>query len=422
MHNSLIPLLGVVVVCLLAVPLALHGPSRGSAGPEINPGVFRQVVNRVYRVDSMPLETQNLVTDLPAAAGAGPGYPSGRIVVVSGDDRSPLSAAVMLGLAESITAQGGAAILDPLRGGDSDTDHVLALGASWGVRVSCPDGAPPAAPGGACTATITCLAWPVRLADDHPAARLQPVQALRPLTVQVHHHSSGSSGSSGSWPGWYAAVGRSIADAVLADLARGAPSGPPELALPDWGSTLPQPATADGLRWSAAFQRAFIRGWLGRIDGVVTIGRTGNSESSLARLEASLARGEWHLAPSETPGYRLWSRDKDGGLLSVHSDPHGHDIVLWWERPHAAQLYTQWLSAAGDGIEAALEHQARAQALPPGTVPAPLAAETVRARARANLALYLDSEAIPLAYRVQARQLLAGHRPAPAPAAASAAP
>jgi len=424
-NNSFLPIIGVLVVCIITIPLALRGPARGSGGPAVDPGVFRRVTNGVYQVTSMPLHVDNQVTAVdangqPLASPPALGLDVARFVVLSGEDRSPLTAAVLRGLAEEITARGGAAILDPMPLPGGDTDHVLALGANWRLAVETVSGAPPETPGGDCSATVRFTLTTIRLPPGHPAAQFQDAGRALSTVLQVTHRSHAEQPSS-DWPAWYAAFGRSLGDTVLDMISAGVVSKP-DLDSPDWGSSLPQPSMVDVMRWSAAFQQQLLRGWVGRINGLATIGPDGRSLPSLDRLKSVLAHGDWKPVESTAPGYLMWTRETDGGWLAVHSDPGGHDVSLWWERPQAADLFTQWLSAAVSGAEPALERQARLADAGSGEEapsPEPVPAQE-QAHARACLAAYQDCTAIPESYRRKAKALLAA--PLPTPAGAPAAP
>ena len=108
MRNSIIPIVCVLLVCVALVPMSLRGPDRGSGGPEVEPLLFRAPVKRVHQVESMPLTATNAVSVVaPSDAPAAFALDLRSFVVVSGDDRSPLTAAVMLALAELITAYQG---------------------------------------------------------------------------------------------------------------------------------------------------------------------------------------------------------------------------------------------------------------------------------------------------------------------------
>ena len=424
-NNSFLPIIGVLVVCIITIPLALRGPARGSGGPAVDPGVFRRVTNGFYQVRSMPLHVDNqlLAVDADGQALATPpvlGLDVARFVVLSGEDRSPLTAAVLRGLAEEITARGGAAILDPMPLPGGDTDHVLALGANWRLAVETVGGAPPTAPGGDCSATVRFTLTTIRLPPGHPAAQFQDAGRALTTVLQVVHRSHAEQPAN-DWPSWYAAFGRSVGDAVLDAVSTGVVSKP-DLDSPDWGSSLPQPSMVDVMRWSAAFQQQLLRGWVGRINGLATIGPDGRSLPSLERLKSVLAHGDWKPVESTAPGYLMWSREKDGGWLAVHSDAGGHDVSLWWERPQAVDLFTQWLAAAASGEEPALERQARLADAGSGVEapsPEPVPVQE-QAHARACLAAYQDCTAIPESYRRKAKALLAA--PLPTPAGAPAAP
>jgi len=420
-NNSLLPIIGVLVVCIITIPLALRGPARGSGGPAVDPGVFRRVTNGVYQVTSMPLHIDTQVAQVdadgqPLASPPALGLDVARFVVLSGEDRSPLTAAVLRGLAEEITARGGAAILDPMPLPGGDTDHVLALGANWRLAVETVGGAPPTAPGGDCSATVRFTLTTIRLPPGHPAAQFQDAGRALTTVLQVVHRSHAEQPAN-DWPSWYAAFGRSVGDAVLDAVSTGVVSKP-DLDSPDWGSSLPQPSMVDVMRWSAAFQQQLLRGWVGRINGLATIGPDGRSLPSLDRLKSVLAHGDWKPTESTAPGYLMWSRAKDGGWLAVHSDAGGHDVSQWWERPQAVDLFTQWLTAAASGVEPAIEQQARLADAGSGVEapsPVPLPAEE-QAHARACLAGYQDCTAIPETYRRRAKALLASPLTAPTPA------
>ncbi len=443
MRNSFMPLILVLGVTVMAIPMIMKAPPRGSGGPEINPGVFCPSQKAIYQVASLPIAAENRATWISIApkpeGGAGPGLDLRRFIVVSGEDHSPLTAAVMYALAETITKRGGAAILDPLRGPASDTGQVLALGASYVIRVATIDGATPQATSGACAAVIRCRTSAVRLPAAHPAARLQQNGGEHASVLSIAHHSTGGQGS---WPSWYAGFGRGIAETVIDQLGAGAPAGSADLELADWGSQLPQPPQADTLRWTAAFQHQLVRGWIGRVAGKTTIARDGSTEPALAQLERHLGKGGWKRV--EQPGAGLlqeWERaqesashdtdakatkegdakDELSSRLSVREDDAGYDIIAWQERPHPAELFQQWLDAATDGTEPAGE-RARRELVPERTRPPAPKPEAVRERALRALARHLDCEAIPEEFRARARILVAGAPVAPAAPASAATP
>jgi hypothetical protein len=385
MRNSLLPIVLVLALCAVVVPMSLRGPDRGSGGPDVEPMLYRAPVKKIHQIDSMPLQATNRVAaSTGTAEAAGYGVNLRRFVVVAGEDRSPLTAAVMLALAERITAEGGAVILDPLRGPESDTEHVAPLGVVWLMRIATVAGGPATEPGGPCRATIRCRTSAVRVPADHPAARCQPDDSDHVSELTVAHDSRGVTGA---WPNWYAGFGRSVADALIERLQGGAGEAKPDLAIPDWGTRLPEPPQVDVLHWRAAFQHELMRGWIGRIDGVTTTDREGNAKPTVARLQDRLAKGGWVRDDlSSTEKQELWSRARGGppASLTIRPDAGGADVVFWQEWPHAAEVFQQWLDAAAGGD----------------------------AQARDRLRRHLRCEAIPADERARAETLLA---PAKAP-------
>ncbi len=259
---------------------------------------------------------------------------------------------------------------------------------------------PPSTPGGALDCTLRARARAVRLPEDHPAARNQEAGRLSQTTILLHEVSQGS--SRGSWPERYAAEGRAMAGKLLQQLALG-PEAISKDTMPDWGSTMASPPRLTELRWNAAFQRDLLRGWIGRIDGLQTVDHDDKPITSRARLEELLRHGQWQKQP-EDGAYSIWHRENDDAWLSIRSDDGGHDVAVWWERPHAAELFSQWLDAAVDGVEPKIEHQARLQDRDiAAAAPTP---QEERGRARAQLEHYRGCPVIPLDYRLKADALL----------------
>jgi hypothetical protein len=360
MRNSLLPIIFVLALSAVVVPLSLRGPDRGSGGPDVEPMLWRAPVKKIHQVESMPLQATNKVSATGGTQDAdGYGLNLRRFVVVAGEDRSPLTAAVMLALAERITAEGGAVILDPLRGPESDTEHVIPLGATWLLRVATVAGTPASEPGGPCHATVRCRTSALRVPADHPAARLQPEEVDHASELTVAHDSRGVTGA---WPNWYAGFGRSVADALLERLERGAVETKPDLGIPDWGTRLPDPPEVDVLRWRGAFQHEFMRGWIGRIDGVTTTDREGKPQPTIQRLQDKLKRGGWiRDDEASTDKQELWARARGGpsASLTIRPDAGGAEVVMWQEWPHAAEVFNQWLDVAAAGDAKALDRLRR---------------------------------------------------------------
>jgi hypothetical protein len=392
MRNSFLPFVLMILVTAGVIVLLPRGNGQGSAGPEVNPGIFRFPAKAMHRVTSMPLVAENQVE---SSARAGIAFNPRSVVVVSAEDRGPLTAALMLGLAEGITSRGGIAVLDPLKSPESDSSALLPLGASAVLRVATVSGIPPAVAGGAIVASMRCRFTKVRIPAAHPAARLQRDGVERALELTVAHHSHGQNGG---WPSWYAGFGRDVGEAMLRALSEGADALPADLEQPDWGSPLPTPPQCDPLRWSAAFQSELVRGWLGRITAKQSISRAGAAEPSLDTLQRKLERGGWTAQESVDGGLRLWSRDNQGvpWLLSLHEDASGFDVVAWEERAHPAEVFTEWIDEARSGVAT----RPRPEAMKRTT-------EQVREDARLRLRRHLECAAVPADLREQARRMLA---------------
>ena len=415
MRNSILPLAVVIAICLGFVLSTRGGAQRGEGGPTIDPGIYREVTNGIYKVTSMRLTVEDAFT-------GGDDHPFGlkadRRIVVSGEDRAPLTAALMRSLAEQITAAGGTAILDPLAIGAQDM--LPPVDAAWCVRIGTATGIIPPGPGGALDATMRIHVWTMRLPDGHPAGVRQQDGAARDAVLVLHHASRGA--GPGGWPEWFAAVGRDMAHALLAKLEPGPPAAP-AAPMADWGTTLPMPPRLDLLRWNGAFQQDFVRGWVGRIDGLTTTVEGGKQEATLDKFTTLLGHGGWqHDTAMKAPGFAVWYKVEGEGRLTIHGDAGGYDVVAWWERDQPAELFKAWMDALGSGIEPAVERAARSQDLPPPGAP-PLSADQVRARCRDALGRYRDCAIIPEDMRAAADGLLAAKlAPAALPSAPNAAP
>lgn len=408
MRNSLLPLLVTLLISAAVVAqLLLHqnAVQLGQAGPQLNPGLYEQMTTRVYQVPSMALNGHTSIA-LAGAPPAGPGLPvAGRFVVVSGDDAEPLTRAVMYALAERITATGGVAVLDPVASGAPVLPPPLDT--SWCVRLRQIHATLPTVPGGSVQCVLRAHAWTVRLPADHPAADLQEGGVARALEATITHASTGQGPA--SWPRWYAAVGRQMAQELLAALAPGTPAVAPT-GFATWPTTLPPPPQMDLLRWDAPFQRELLRGWMGHTEGSTTQDPAGRTVTEHERLATLLGHGGWKPATDiVAAGYRCWRRAADGALLSEHGldAPTGEELIVWWERPHPAARFAAWLDAASSGVAPALLVQDRAAGEPtPAADPA-----RIRDQARDCLARYLDCPAIPADLRARARPLAALRSP-----------
>lgn len=357
MRNSLTPLVFVVLVAVAAVLLTRSDVEPGMGGPTIYPGIFRLPVKERFLVASAPLDASNEVgkpSDGEPATVAARGE-EWRVVVVSADDRQPLTSAAVLALAERLTTHGAVVVVDPLDA------PAFPLGADRQLRVSTTDAVLPSESGGVCSGRVRVTSRLLRPADGHPMTRLLPAAgAEHDRAVDITHRSRATVGTTVSWPQRYAAMGRGIADAALARLAAG---GLPALVdaqthlrlatlrpRADWGSTLWLPPSSDTLRWDGAVQEAFVRGWIGTINGTASLDRTGAPVSSLNPLLDRLKRAGWSEqseASDLIPGRRLFSSQRDGDIrwLTIDVRPHGWEVVVWQERGGLVALAESWISA-----------------------------------------------------------------------------
>lgn len=372
MRNSLTPLVFVVLVAVAAVLLTRSEVEPGMGGPTIYPGIFRLPKRDRFLVASAPLEASNEVAAKsdPVAVPPPARGETWRVVVVSADDRHPLTCAGVLALAERLTTQGVVVVVDPLDA------PAFPLGADRQMRVATVDAVLPNEPGGVCSGHLRIVSRLLRPVSGHPLARLLPAAGAEPdLVIDITHNSRAPIGSTVRWPERYAATGRGIADATL---ARVAPGGLPQLIDPqtnlrlttlrpraDWGSTLWLPPSSDTLRWDGAVQEAFVRGWIGTINGTSSLDRTGAPVSSLNPLLDRLKRAGWNEQSDGAdliPGRRLFAgREGESRWLTIDTRPHGWEVVVWQERGGLVALVEGWISA---GAKAELTAYRDCPALP----------------------------------------------------------
>lgn len=353
MRNSLTPLVFVILVALAAVLLTRSDVVPGMAGPVIHPGIFRLPKKDRFLVASAPLEISDVVSGEPAAAPVrGEDW---RVVVVSADDRQPLTSATVLALAERLTAHGVVVVVDP------PDAPPFPLAADRRLRVATSDAVALADPAGPCSGGVRIASRLLRPVDGHPMTRLlPPAPAARDHALDIAHRSQAPAGSAISWPERYAAMGRGIADAALPRLA---PGGLPPLIdvqtrqrlatlrpRADWGTSLWLPPSSDTLRWDGAIQEAFVRGWIGTISGTTSLDRTGAQVSSLDPLLDRLKRAGWSEQSEGAdlvPGRRLFASQRDGASrwLSIDAHARGWEVVVWQERGSLVGLVESWIGA-----------------------------------------------------------------------------
>ncbi len=452
MRNSAMPLILVALIATTLVAYALLKPAAepGTNGPELAPGVFRLVKGERHTVASLPLTLSNRVVDglEPADAPPAQGPETWRAVTLSADDRSGPTCAVLLALAERLTAQGCVVVLDPL-----GTPPVL-LGCDRSIRVGTESESRPQLPGGACSARVVITTSQLGFPAWHPAARLQPAGLdPTPRRFAVEHRSGAGVGQADlHWAPWWAAVGRSIAEAVLLEIAhqalpvlvdpaRGARL-PGVLPPADWiaipvqrppgldrehaqaaaenyreHALLPQPLQCATVRWYGGLQLEFVRGWVGVVLGKTTV-VGGVEQSALQPLVKLLESGSIRTAEAwkettPSPGdWRAWTREKDGvtSLFTARATASGWDVAMWQERHGIAALHQAWLDEAVAGSDASRAALAAAQLS--GKADAIAAAQAAlaadRAVARAQLARYRACASLPAEQRAAADTLLAG--------------
>ncbi|MCX8039096.1 MAG: hypothetical protein N3B15_00745 [Planctomycetota bacterium] len=361
MGRSLLPLLLVAVI--VAVGLAAIWPrvERGQGGPAVYPGILRLPAKDPIRTAAAPLSGSTVAE----VQGAGRDDGQWRVVLLLGEDREPLTRAVMLALGEALFQAGVVAVLDPLLPA-SEPAPPLALPADRVVRIATLAARGTEDRRAAWSASVRLALSEPRLPDDHPLAAQQPAPLASPLLVRVQHEGGPAAGSDPPWPERWAAAGRAIAAAFLA--ATTPPGGPrvPEL-HPGvaWETPLPLPPLTPEVRWHGAFQHALIRGWVGRIAGRRVLTREGREESADAPFIRLLARGAWQALPAEG-AWRLWERLHDGQRqwCALRDDGDGWTVTVWHLHPDPQRRLEQWLAEAQAGDRAASARLERLRSVP----------------------------------------------------------
>lgn len=371
MRNSALPIVSAVFLVILFIAIESRHPSEapGRFGPELEAGIFRMPTKARLRIASADLDASAAVTvEAPAGADAAAAE-RWRAVVVSAEDREPLTNAVVLGLAEQLTEHGCVVIVDTVGG------TPLLMAADRAVSVATREAKLPAVPGGECTATIAIADRLLSFPSDIPAAHAQPAAAA-PLIARfsLAYRSQGKGQVEPSWAAWYAGVGRGLAaDVVHAIVPAGLPAvvdaehrqlvGLP--AFVDWDSALPIPPRVDVLRWYGATQQEFARGWIGEIRGFNALDDGGATQPSIAHLEKAMSATRllkdiaWVKDPNSSDERLLWNREQDGAVLAAVRSATGWDVALWQERTGIAATFQGWLDAAAHGDQAALRQLRR---------------------------------------------------------------
>ena len=363
MRNSLLPILMIVVTVATSLWLIRGGAERGMGGPAVFAGIHKLPTKTSKLTPSTPLETtQDLSGNVPA------GTDGWRVLLLAGDEQTPLTNTVLLALAEEATRRGCIAVLEPH---NREASEPLPLGADGMLRITSTSAVLPVGGPGAIDFTTRLELVTVGVPADHPAARWFPDLPLAEPTVLIIRHRSTPTGAA-TWPTWYAAIGRAVATAALDRLAI-----PPvntdtaaKLALTAWiqpGQTdedspfgrIPAPPQGDVVERLVAFQHPFVRGWVGRLSPVPITARDGSLRTSRDELIRRLERGGWKSSAPDT-----WSKDDqatDGTLVHRSLSLQGETLVEWQERPQPTTLWQAWKSA---GTTAQLERHRGTQGIP----------------------------------------------------------
>ncbi|GDY14468.1 hypothetical protein LBMAG53_33460 [Planctomycetota bacterium] len=375
MRNAALPLLATFVLIAAVIGLLLSQTriQPGQGGPELSPGILSLAKKEHQRVASAPLT--DAVTTV-TGGDSDPGATPWRVVVLAAGDHHPLTRALVLGLGEQLFIRGVIPVIVP-----EDTRPTLfTLPADRVLTVRQRSGEPALVPGAPQTCVLDVVETVPRLPADHPGAGLQAGAPFVARSWTVEHRDGGSPGA--SWAMWYAGLGRHLADAVLAKVAGPAQAGHPP--FDGWTAAdgpLIEPPQADAkafgtaridvLAWSAAFQTALVRGWVGVIAAPTFRQSDGTEIAGLAVLEDRMRRGGWTEQTMDPKAIdRVWTKTIAGRggpdlapgtpvpdqawAVSARSFGTGWLVCAWHERPGAATLFQQWATAARGGDAAAL--------------------------------------------------------------------
>lgn len=324
MNNSSTPLFFALATITAAVLWLYVSPvaEPGSEGPRLAPGILRLPKDERRLIPSAPITATNERIATPTSAAISTVFPeSWTTVIVGASDSNPMTACVVLGLAEELTRRGTVAII-------VTTDAPIhPLGADLSLHVSTDLSAIPPDPRSDWRGVIHANWYDLRLPNEHPGAAYHGVSSSESGVISLAHHSTATDASA-HWSERYAAVGRSIATGILTELH--APLSPVKrLVSRDWGSALKLPPQCQGLHWHGAFQDDFVRGWVGHL-----------SEKNYSDLEHRLTNGHWTATPHAPPQWQLWQRDQE--YFSFHDG----QVACWQEATDVPALIETWLTDA----------------------------------------------------------------------------
>ena len=363
MRNSLLPIFMIVITVAASLWLIRGGAERGMGGPAVFPGIHKLPTKTSKLTPSAPLETaQELNGSVPA------GSDDWRVLLLAGDEQTPLTNAVLLALAEEATRRGCIAVLEPH---DRESGEPLPLGADGMLRVTSISQTLPVGGPDAIDFISRIELVPVRVPTGHPAARWFPdLPAAEPTVLTVRHRSRPAGDA--TWPTWYAAIGRAVATAALDRLAIPQENSDTaqKLSLTAWiqpgqadtdspFGRIPAPPQSDVAERLVAYQHPFVRGWIGRLSPVPISTRDGSLRTSRDELIRRLERGGWRSSLPDT-----WSKDDqatDGTVIHRSISLQGEILVEWQERPQPTALWQAW-KAAGATVQ--LERHRRTPGIP----------------------------------------------------------
>jgi len=239
MRNSFLPVIGVMMVAIIAMLAIPRDHEMGQDGPQITAGILRLPKDQRKMVQAAPLQAGNVATVVNSPARVlGLEPDAWRVVTIVAGDNRILTRTVVLGLAEQLTLLGSVAIISEA------TKPPMPLAPDRVLTITTSDERLPDVAGGPCSGTVHIHQEPVALPDAHPASGLQGSTGVARIDLRIDHTSSGPGGSRPRWAEWFAAVGRSIGDQIIASLA--GPTGLPQ----EWDRARPGAMLSDAGTWT----------------------------------------------------------------------------------------------------------------------------------------------------------------------------
>lgn len=368
MRNSLLPIILIILTTGGAWWLIRGGAERGAGGPDVAAGILRLPQKTSQQTSPADITGTTTITgDAPADSA------TWRVILISGDDRHPLTNSAVLALGEELTRRGCIAMLEPLL---RDRQEPLPLGCDGALRLSLIESELPTDRPGAMSCTLRINATPTRVPADHPAARWFPhLPASSPTTMTLVHQSVPV--GTPSWPHWYAGLGNAFSQAVITHLGTPATTTDTTLRLRrtawlDGGKAgpettgptttiygrIPSPPQGDITERRVAFQHPLVRGWIGDFSPVPFTARDQTERPARAELLHRIERGGWRKGPDlgDAVVYSKEDRASDGSDIHRTISITATGFIEWQERPHPMAVWQAWTTAAAAGdAEAAVQ-------------------------------------------------------------------